>query len=101
MATPIRFYLDFASPYAWFALDGIERLAREHGREIEWRPVLIWAVLKAHGIAAPMNVPAKRDYLVADMVRSAAFHGVPYRAPDQAAAVGASGQPALLRDRRA
>ena len=81
MAAPIRLYLDFASPYAWFALDGIEKLAREHHREIEWRPVLIWAVLKAHGIAAPMNVPVKRDYLVADMVRSAAFHGVPYMHP--------------------
>ena len=83
MATPIRFYLDFASPYAWFALDGIERLAREHGREVEWRPVLIWAVLKAQDIAAPMNVPAKRDYLVTDMVRSAAFHGVPYKHPSK------------------
>jgi len=81
MPAPIRLYLDFASPYAWFALDSIERLAREHGRAVEWRPVLIWAVLKAHGIAAPMNVPIKRDYLVADMVRSAAFHGVPYLHP--------------------
>ena len=83
MAAPIRLYLDFASPYAWFSLDGIETLAREHRREIEWRPVLIWAVLKAHGIAPPMDVPAKRDYLVADMVRSAAFHGVPYRHPSK------------------
>ena len=81
MATPIRLTLDFASPYAWFALDAIEKLAQEHGRAVEWRPVLIWAVLKAHGIAAPMNVPIKRDYLVADMVRSAAFHGVPYQHP--------------------
>ena len=81
MAGTIHLTLDFASPYAWFALDGIERLAREHGREIEWRPVLIWAVLKAQDIAAPMNVPAKRDYLVADMARSAAFHGVLYRHP--------------------
>ena len=100
MAAPIRLYLDFASPYAWFALGGIERLAREHGREIEWRPVLIWAVLKAHGIAAPMNVPIKRDYLVADMVRSAAFHGVALPASDKAAALRACGEPALLRDRR-
>jgi 2-hydroxychromene-2-carboxylate isomerase len=83
MAEPIRFYLDFASPYAWFALDGIERLAREHGRPLEWRPVLIWAVLKAHDIAAPLNVPAKRGYFLTDMTRSAAFHGVPFRHPSK------------------
>src|SRR4051812_38742616 len=83
MKTPIRFYLDFASPYAWFALDHVERLAEQHGRELEWRPVLIWAVLKAHGIAAPMNQPVKREYFISDMVRSATFLGVPFRHPSK------------------
>ena len=83
MGEPIRFYLDFASPYAWIALPGIERLAAEHGRELDWRPVLIWAVLKAHGIPPPMEVPAKRGYFEIDMARSAAFHGVPYRHPSR------------------
>jgi 2-hydroxychromene-2-carboxylate isomerase len=83
MAEPIRFYLDFASPYAWIALAGIERLASEHGRALEWRPVLIWAVLKAQGIAPPMEVPAKRGYFEIDMARSAAFHGVAYRHPSR------------------
>ena len=81
MAAPILFHFDFASPYAWCALPGIERLAAEHGRALEWRPVLVWALLKAHGIGAPMEAPAKRAYFVADMIRSAAFHGVPYRTP--------------------
>jgi 2-hydroxychromene-2-carboxylate isomerase len=81
MALPIRFYFDFASPYAWFSLDAIETLAREHGRGVEWRPILVWAVLKAQGIPAPLDVPIKRDYFFADMVRSAAFYRVPYRHP--------------------
>jgi 2-hydroxychromene-2-carboxylate isomerase len=81
MVSPIRFYFDFASPYAWFALDAIEKLARDHGRVVEWRPVLVWAVLKAHGIAPPLDVAIKREYLLADMMRSAAFHRVPYRPP--------------------
>jgi 2-hydroxychromene-2-carboxylate isomerase len=83
MAGPVRFYLDFASPYAWFALNGIEQLAQEHGRGVEWQPVLIWAVLKANGIAPPMDVPAKRRYFETDMVRSAQFLGVPYRHPSR------------------
>jgi len=78
---PIVFYFDFASPYAYFAADGIERIAAENGRTVEWRAFLAWAAFKAHGISPPMDVPAKHAYFVTDMVRSAAFHGVPYRHP--------------------
>jgi 2-hydroxychromene-2-carboxylate isomerase len=81
MSSPIRFYMDFASPYAYFASRAIEAVGAEFGRPVEWRPILMWAVLKAHGIAAPMDVPVKRSYLLADMERSAAFHGLDYRHP--------------------
>jgi 2-hydroxychromene-2-carboxylate isomerase len=81
MRAPIRFYLDFASPYAWFALEAIERLARERERELEWRPILVWAILKALGAPSTMAVPTRRDYLLADIARSAAYYGVPYRPP--------------------
>lgn len=80
-AGPIRFYFDFASPYAYFAAAGIDALGAEFGRKVEWRPVLLWAVFKAHGIAAPMDVPAKHAYFVRDMRRSAAFLGLPYVHP--------------------
>jgi 2-hydroxychromene-2-carboxylate isomerase len=78
---PIPFYFDFASPYAWFALDRIESLAREHDRVVEWRPILLWTVLKAQGIPPPLDSPVKREYFFADMARSAAFYRVPYRHP--------------------
>ncbi|CAG1002130.1 MAG: 2-hydroxychromene-2-carboxylate isomerase [Rhizobiaceae bacterium] len=78
---PIVFYFDFASPYAYFAADGIERIAAEHGRTVEWRAFLAWAAFKAHGISPPMDVPARHAYFITDMIRSAAFHGVPYRQP--------------------
>lgn len=81
MAAPITFYFDFASPYAYFAMDGVGTIAAEFGRTVEWRPILMWAVLKAHGIAPPMDAPAKRAYFLNDMKRSAAFHGLPYREP--------------------
>jgi 2-hydroxychromene-2-carboxylate isomerase len=82
MAAPILFTFDFASPYAYFALDRVERLAAAHKRSVEWRPVLLWAVLKAQAIAAPLDAPAKRDYFLTDMPRSAAFYGVDYRQPE-------------------
>lgn len=81
MGTPIRFYFDFASPYAYFAVEEIERIAAEHDRPLEWRPMLMWAVFKSHQIAPPMDSPAKRAYFLHDMARSAAFHGIPYREP--------------------
>jgi 2-hydroxychromene-2-carboxylate isomerase len=81
MNPPIRMWFDFASPYAYVALEAAERLAAADGRAIEWRPILLWAVLKAQSIPPPMDPPARRAYLLADMARSAAFHNVAYRAP--------------------
>jgi 2-hydroxychromene-2-carboxylate isomerase len=81
MRAPIVAWFDFASPYAYFAMDAAERLAAAHERAIDWRPILVWAALKAQAIPAPMEPPAKRAYFDADIARSAAFHGVPYRAP--------------------
>lgn len=81
MAGPIHFYLDFASPYAYCAAGEIEKIGREFGRAVEWRPILMWAVLKAHGIAPPMDAPVKRAYFLHDMQRSAAFFGLAYRQP--------------------
>jgi 2-hydroxychromene-2-carboxylate isomerase len=81
MTAPIEMWFDFASPYAFFALDEADRLAARHGLTVRWRPILLWAALKAQGVPPPMDPPAKRAYFLADMTRSAAFFGLPYRAP--------------------
>ncbi|RYE77108.1 MAG: 2-hydroxychromene-2-carboxylate isomerase, partial [Hyphomicrobiales bacterium] len=51
MPGALRLYLDFASPYSYFALGQLTRLAEEHGRELELRPILLWAVFKQQGVA--------------------------------------------------
>jgi 2-hydroxychromene-2-carboxylate isomerase len=79
MGAPIPFYFDFASPYAWFSLEHVETLAAKASRDLDWRPILVWAILKAHGVRSPWEVPQRSAYLLADMVRSAAFYGVKYR----------------------
>lgn len=81
MGEPVRFYFDFASPYAYFASTLIDGIGAEFDRPVEWRPVLVWAILKAHGIAPPMEAPVKRAYFLKDMERSARFLGVDYREP--------------------
>jgi len=78
---PIRFYFDFASPYAYFAARQIDAIGAEFKRRVEWQPILVWAVLKAQGIAAPMESPARRAYLLHDMQRSAAYFGLPFHEP--------------------
>lgn len=82
MSAPIRLYLDFASPYSYFALAPLQRLAAEHGRTLELRPILLWAVFKQQGIANPLEKPARRSYFLQDVVRSAAFLDAPFRIPE-------------------
>ena len=83
MPEPIRFYFDFASPYGYFASHRIEEIAHRHGRTVEWKAIMVWSLLKAHGIAPPGAVELKWSYFVHDMKRSAAFYGLPYRHPDK------------------
>lgn len=82
MPAPLRLYLDFASPYSYFILSPLQRLAREHGRRLELRPILLWAVFKQQGVENPIEKPARRSYFLEDVVRSAAFFGVPFRIPE-------------------
>ena len=39
-ASPIEFWFDFSSGYAYFAADGIDALGERHGRSVVWRPRL-------------------------------------------------------------
>ena len=82
MASPIRLYLDFASPYAYLALGPLRELAQTHGRELELKPILLWAVFKQQGVSNPIEKPARRRYFLEDVQRSADFFGVPLRLPD-------------------
>ena len=81
-SNPLKFWFDFASPYAWLAFDELHKIAEAAGREVELKPVLLWAVLKAQDIPAPMEREAKRGYMMADMTRSAAYLGLPLVLPE-------------------
>jgi 2-hydroxychromene-2-carboxylate isomerase len=81
MSTPLVFHLDFLSPYAYLAWTQIDRVARAHEREVECVPVLLSAMLDAHGTVGPAEVPTKRAYAYLDVHRKAALLGVPLRLP--------------------
>lgn len=78
---PIYFYFDFASPYGYFMSEKIDALAAQHGRTVTWRPVLLFAILRALGLPPPLEHPVKREYITADFERSARFLDVQYHLP--------------------
>lgn len=81
MSTPIDFYFDFSSPYGYIASTRIDALAAKHGREVKWRPFLLGIAFKTTGQTPLPSIPIKGDYATHDMLRSARFHGVPYKHP--------------------
>jgi len=81
MPASIDFYFDFSSPYGYIASHKIDGLAAKHGREAVWRPYLLGAVMKVTGQQPLPSIPLKGDYAKRDFLRSARFHGVPYRHP--------------------
>jgi 2-hydroxychromene-2-carboxylate isomerase len=83
MKAPLDFYFDFSSPYGYLAAQKIETLAAKHGRGVTWRPMLLGAAFKATGATPLPSVPIKGDYAKRDFLRSARFHDIPFRIPDQ------------------
>ncbi len=81
MAKPVDFYFDYSSPYGYFAAMKIDALAAKHGREVNWKPILLGAVFKVTGAQPLPTLPLKGAYALRDILRSARFHAVPYQQP--------------------
>jgi len=75
----IEFFFDYGSPYSFLANGVIPALAKSHGAELEYRPMLLGGVFKATGNQSPMmeTVEAKRNYAGGALRRTSALHGVP------------------------
>jgi 2-hydroxychromene-2-carboxylate isomerase len=83
MAMPreMDFYFDFSSPYAYLASTRIDAIATRHDKTVRWRPFLLGAVYKATGYH-PLEQPAKREYFLRDLARSARLLGVKLATPE-------------------
>jgi len=80
--SPITFFFDFSSPYAYLASTQIEAIAAQHLRDIEWVPMLLGPVFQATGSKPLVDQPLKGDYARIDIPRSARYLSVPYVHPD-------------------
>lgn len=83
MKAAVDFYFDFSSPYGYLGSQKIEPLAARHGRSVTWRPMLLGAAFKVSGAGPLPSIPLKGDYSKRDFLRSARFHDVAFRIPDQ------------------
>jgi 2-hydroxychromene-2-carboxylate isomerase len=81
MTSPVQFYFDFSSPYAYLAAMRIDQLAAKYGREVEWHPILLGIVFKTTGTGPLVTLPLKGPYARHDLVRSARFHQIPFIIP--------------------
>lgn len=79
--SPIEFWFDFSSGYAYFAAQEIDALGARVGRAILWRPYMLGAAFKVTGMRGLSSTPVKGDYARHDWARAARRMGVPFDPP--------------------
>jgi 2-hydroxychromene-2-carboxylate isomerase len=77
----IDFYLDFLSPYAYLAFETLPTALQGLSIQVRYKPVLLGAVLQAHGLRGPAEIPAKRAFVYRQVLWLAQQHGVPMDLP--------------------
>jgi len=76
--SPVFFYFDLVSPYAYLASNYIDPIAKKYGRQVQWKPFRIGvAVVKVMGLKPAMDTPLKNDYIRTDVSRLAKVLGLP------------------------
>src|SRR3989344_828936 len=58
----ITFYLDFISPYAWLAFERLPEALVDLSYSVEYRPVLLGALLQQHANPGPAGIAPKRAW---------------------------------------
>ena len=86
--SPIEFWFDFASGYAYFAALEIDALAERHGRSVLWRPFTLGAAFKVTGAQGLSHTPLKGEYARHDWQRLARLKGVVFKLPARHPKVG-------------
>ena len=83
MPSPIEFYFDFMSPFAYLAHRRAAELARQYGREMRYVPMNLPEAKIAAGNTGPSNrdIPVKLRYLLQDIKRWAAIDNMPVEFP--------------------
>ena len=79
----ITCYLDFVSPYAWLALEQMPKALQGLSYHMEYRPVLLGALLQADANPGPAGIPAKRLWTYRHVSWLGQSLGIPLQMPAQ------------------
>ena len=79
----ITFYLDFVSPYAWLAFQRLPEALEGLSYSVEYRPVLLGALLQQHNNPGPAGIVPKRDWTYRHVLWLGHQLGVPLQMPTQ------------------
>ena len=79
----ITFYLDFVSPYAWLAFERLPEELEGLSYSVEYRPVLLGALLQQHSNPGPAGITPKRDWTYRHVLWLGHQLGVPLQMPTQ------------------
>lgn len=77
----LYFYFDYVSNNAYLAWSQLQALSCKHRIAVEPRPILFAGLLNAHGNVGPAEIPAKRDWMLKNILRKGAQLGVPMSPP--------------------
>jgi 2-hydroxychromene-2-carboxylate isomerase len=77
----ITFYLDFISPYAYLAFEELPKALLGLSYSVQYKPVLLGALLRHHGSLGPAEIPAKRDWTYRHVMWLGRSRGVPLDMP--------------------
>jgi 2-hydroxychromene-2-carboxylate isomerase len=81
MTTPqIDFFYFFGSGYAYLSVIRIEKLAKEAGVTVRWRPFSVRTLMSENNIAL-RDQPGKMRYIWRDVERRAKLHGLAFLKP--------------------
>lgn len=77
----IDFYLDFISPYAYLAFEHLPQALEGLSYSVDYRPVLLGALVKHHGQKAPAEIQSKRAWTYRHVLWLGQAHGIPIDMP--------------------
>ena len=77
----ITCYLDFVSPYAWLALEQMPKALQGLSYHIDYRPVLLGALLQGNANPGPAGIPAKRTWTYRHVTWLGRSLGIPLQMP--------------------
>ena len=80
---PITLHLDFVSPYAWLAFAQLPQSLEGLSYQVDYRPVLLGALLQQYTNPGPAGIPPKRDWTYRHAEWLGHTQGTPLRMPQQ------------------